>query len=63
MLTALAGGAAGPWVTGMVHDLSGSYTIAFMIGIGASGLSAVAIWMASPRKIRAVTGQLYRTQK
>src|ERR1700720_4236065 len=60
MLAALAGGAAGPWVTGAVHDLTGSYAIAFMIGIFASGLSAVAIWMASPGKIRAVAGQLHR---
>jgi MFS family permease len=62
MLAALAGGAAGPWVTGLLHDLSGSYTIAFAIGIGVSGLSGVAIWMASPRKIRAVAGQLHRVQ-
>jgi len=27
-----------------------------------SGLSAFAIWMASPRKIRAVAGQLHRAQ-
>jgi MFS family permease len=60
MLTALAGGAAGPWVTGFVHDLSGSYTLAFAIGIGVSGLSALSIWMASPGKIRAVAGQLHR---
>jgi len=60
MLAALAGGAAGPWVTGAVHDLTGSYAMAFMIGIFASGLSAVAIWMASPGKIRAVVGQLHR---
>src|SRR6266576_2002019 len=60
MLAALAGGAAGPWVTGLLHDLSGSYTIAFVIGIGVSGLSGVAIWMASPRKIRAVAGQLHK---
>jgi MFS family permease len=60
MLASLAGGAAGPWVTGAVHDLTGSYAIAFLIGIFASGLSAVAIWMASPRKIRAVAGQLHR---
>jgi MFS family permease len=63
MLAALAGGAAGPWVTGTLHDFSGSYAIAFMIGIGVSGLSAVAIWMASPGKIRAVGGQLHRAQK
>jgi sugar phosphate permease len=58
----LTGGAAGPWVTGFLHDVSGSYTIAFAIGIGVSGLSAVAIWMASPRKIRTVAGRLHRTR-
>jgi hypothetical protein len=26
------------------------------------GLSAAAIWMAAPRKIRAVAGQLHRAQ-
>jgi MFS family permease len=62
MLAALAGGAAGPWVTGILHDLSGGYTVAFAIGIAMSGLSAVAIWLASPGKIRAVAGQMHRTQ-
>jgi MFS family permease len=62
MLAALAGGAAGPWVTGLLHDLSGSYTMAFAIGIAVSGLSAVAIWRASPGKIRAVAGQLHKAQ-
>jgi MFS family permease len=62
MLAALAGGAAGPFVTGFLHDVSGSYTLAFAIGIAVSGLSAFAIWMASPGKIRAVAGQLHRVQ-
>jgi MFS family permease len=62
MLAALAGGAAGPWLTGFLHDLSGSYTVAFGIGIAVSVLSAVAIWQASPRKIRAVAGQLHKAQ-
>jgi MFS family permease len=62
MLAALAGGAAGPWVTGFLHDLSGSYTLAFTIGIAVSGFSAFAIWMASPGKIRAVAGQVHRAQ-
>jgi MFS family permease len=62
MLAALAGGAAGPWVTGLLHDISGSYTLAFAIGIGVSALSAMAIWMASPGKVRAVAGQLHRTR-
>ncbi len=60
MVAALAGGAAGPLVTGLLHDLWGSYTQAFTIGIGVSGLSALAIWLASPGKIRAVAGRLHR---
>jgi MFS family permease len=60
MVAALAGGAAGPLVTGVLHDLSGSYTLAFLIGIGVSGVSAGAIWLASPGKIRAVAGRSRR---
>jgi MFS family permease len=60
MLAALAGGAAGPWVTGFLHDLTGSYTLAFAIGIAVSLLSAIAIWQAGPGKIRAVAGRLHR---
>ena len=60
MLAALAGGAAGPWATGILHDLTGSYTIAFAIGIAASGISAMAIWLAAPRNVRAVAGRLQR---
>ena len=62
MLAALAGGAAGPWATGILYDLYGSYTVAFSIGIAVSVLSAIAIWQASPRKIRAVAGQLHKAQ-
>jgi MFS family permease len=62
MIAALAGGAAGPWVTGVLHDFYGDYTLAFAIGIAVSALSAIAIWQASPGKIRAVAGQLHRVQ-
>jgi len=57
MLSALAGGAAGPWVTGLLHDLTGTYTIAFAIGIAVTALSALAIWQASPGRVRAVAGK------
>ena len=60
MVAALAGGAAGPWITGVLHDITGSYTLAFAIGIGMSALSALAVWFASPRKVRAVAGRLDR---
>ena len=62
MLVALAGGAAGPWVTGSLYDLTGDYTIGFAIGIAVSLLSAFAIWRASPGKIRAVAGRLQKVQ-
>jgi len=60
MLAALAGGAAGPWATGLLHDVTGDYTIAFAIGIAMSVLSGLAIVMASPGKVRAVAGRLHR---
>jgi MFS family permease len=60
MIAALAGGAAGPWATGLLYDLSGSYTTAFSVCIVMSVLSAVAIWQASPSKVRAVAGQLHK---
>jgi MFS family permease len=59
-VSALAGGAVGPLVTGVLHDLTGSYSQAFLIAIAMCALSALAIWRASPRKIRAVAGRLHR---
>ena len=58
MLTSIAGGAVGPWLTGVLYDRTGSYTLAFWISIGVSVVSAVAIWLAAPRKVRAVAGRL-----
>ena len=58
MLAALLGGAAGPWLTGALHDALGDYTLAFWLGVGMSVLSALAIWRASPGKVRAVAGMI-----
>jgi MFS family permease len=62
MLIALAGGAAGPWVTGLLYDRTGSYTLPFAIAMVVSILSALAIWQAAPRKVRAVAGRLHKLQ-
>jgi MFS family permease len=62
LVAALAGGAAGPWVTGALHDLCGNYTAAFAIAIAVSAWSAISIWRASPGKIRAVAGRLHELQ-
>lgn len=61
MLAALAGGAAGPWATGVLYDSFGDYTIAFVIGIAISVLSGIAIFQASPGKVRAVAGKVARS--
>ena len=58
MLSAIFGGAAGPWVTGALYDVTGSYTPAFWIAIGLNLMSAAAIWRAAPRKVRAVAGRI-----
>ncbi len=58
MLAALLGGAAGPWLTGALHDALGDYTLAFWLGVFMSVLSALAIWRASPGKVRAVAGKI-----
>jgi MFS family permease len=58
-VAALTGGAAGPLVTGVLHDLTGNYSLAFLIAIGMCALSALAIWFASPRKVRAVAGRVH----
>ncbi len=60
MLLMIGGGAAGPWLTGAIHDTTGSYAIGFWIAGGLSVISAAAIWLAAPRKVRAVAGQIHR---
>jgi MFS family permease len=60
MLASIAGGAVGPWLTGVIHDATGGYTLAWWIAIGSSALSAVAIWLAAPREIRTVAGSAQR---
>jgi MFS family permease len=41
------GGAAGPWMAGVIHDATGSYRPAFWLSIACCALSAAAIWLAS----------------
>ena len=54
----IGGGAAGPWVTGIIFDVAGNYRLAFLPGIGLCALSAAAIWAAAPRKVRVVAGRV-----
>jgi len=54
----ILGGAAGPWLAGVIHDATGSYRLAFVLAIACCVTSSVAIWMAAPRKVRHVPGRL-----
>ncbi|MFM9887143.1 MAG: MFS transporter [Burkholderiales bacterium] len=53
----IGGGAAGPWTAGLIHDLTGSYQLAFALAIGCCTVSAIAIWLAAPRAVRLVPGK------
>jgi MFS family permease len=57
MLAAIGGGAVGPWVTGVLYDLSGNYLGAFWLALALSLVSAGAVFMAAPRKVRRVAGR------
>jgi MFS family permease len=54
------GAGAGPWLTGVIHDRTGSYTLAFSLALALAFVSIVAIWLAAPRKVRLVAGQAAR---
>jgi MFS family permease len=57
-VASISGGAAGPWVAGIIHDFTGSYRLAFLLAIACCVVSATAIWIAAPRKVRLVLGQV-----
>ena len=47
-------------MTGLLYDRTGNYVVAFWVAIAASVVSAVAMWLAAPRKVRAVAGRARR---
>ena len=57
-LGANAGAAFGPWVAGAIYDGTGTYTPAWLLAIGACAVSIAAIWLAAPRRVRAVAGRV-----
>jgi len=50
----IAGGAIGPWITGLAYDMTKSYAPGFAIALGCCVASAVAIWLNRPRATRVV---------
>lgn len=56
------GGTAGPWLGGLIFEVTGSYTGAFLLSAIVYAAGGVAVWLAAPRRIRPVTGRL-KTRK
>jgi MFS family permease len=48
------GGALGPFMAGLLRDLTGSYTTPFLMAIVSLSISCSMIWLARPGKIRRV---------
>jgi len=42
------GGAIGPWFGGAIHDLTGSYRVAFLIAVVFCAMGAACFWLARP---------------
>jgi MFS family permease len=61
MLSAILGGAAGPFFAGLLHDRLGDYAPAFWTALGCNVISAAAIWRAAPGRVRAVAGRIARS--
>jgi MFS family permease len=51
------GGAIGPWLGGWIFELAKDYEVAFLVAMGWYAVAGVAIWGASPGKVRRVPGQ------
>ena len=43
------GGAIGPWLGGYMYDISGSYSVAFILSMVSLGLACISFWIAAPR--------------
>ena len=59
-IAANLGAGVGPWVAGIIFDLSDSYDTAWWLAIVVSFTSIAAVWLAAPRKVRCVPGQAVR---
>jgi len=52
----IAGGAIGPWITGLAYDATGSYAPGFAIALACCIASSVAIWLKRP-PVQRVAGE------
>jgi MFS family permease len=46
------GGAAGVWMAGYAHDITGTYRAAFLGSMLSAAITVGCVWLAAPRRIR-----------
>ena len=54
------GAAFGPWITGWLYDQTGNYNVSFCLAVVMCLVSIFTMWLAGPRKVRLVAGQVPR---
>ncbi len=54
------GGVIGPWLGGHIHDITGSYTSAFVLCMGAFALACIAFWVAAPRNAAKINAKIMK---
>lgn len=47
------GGAAGVWLAGYAHDVTGNYRTSLYASMASAGIAAACIWLAAPRRLPA----------
>jgi MFS family permease len=46
------GGSIGPWIGGRIFDVTGSYRVAFVVGVATATVSTALLWIVAPRRAR-----------
>jgi len=52
-----AGGAAGIWLAGYAHDLTGNYRLPFSASMASAAITVFLVWLAAPRRLRAPSAE------
>lgn len=56
------GGVIGPWLGGYIHDITGSYTSAFFLCMGAFAIACISFWLAAPRNADKLNAKIIKTR-
>lgn len=56
------GSASGPWIAGLIFDLTGSYRAAFVLALCTCTVGIVGYWVAAPRRVRLVPGKVRKVE-